>query len=203
MSKTPTLNPKQITLHLHYTLVKIVIDSFQNILRTLSIFNPNLNQQIKLPSVLNAPFLWFGLTHRRRCNTVYLHLVIEERKVTERHTSNRGHWLSLTSWKCNICHDLPKLLPRPWIAAQWKALCPVQAACTAERCTLGLYAPPPIHPVRFTTRQIGAHICFYHAVLCLYWGRVQFLSQHLNHMSLKFNSSYSFVVLRIRYHSEK
>lgn len=84
----------------------------------------------------------------------------------EGHTSNRGHWLSLTSWKCNICHDLPKWLPSPCSCRSLKGpfvLCRLRAL--QSDAPSELYASLPRHPVRFTTSsQIGAHL-FFHAVL--------------------------------------
>lgn len=138
-----------------------MMKSFQNPMWSLSIktpftsdlliSNPSLNLQseilLSFSPECRFPLIW-SLPLRRYCSTVYLRLVREEMKVKGSHKSNRSHWLSLTSWKCNICHDLPKWLPCPCSCRTVKGpfvLC--KAACAAERCTLVLCASLPIHPL--------------------------------------------------------
>lgn len=134
--------------------------------------------------------------------------------VKEGHTSNRGHWLSLSSWKCNICHDPCKMTFQPQqLPLSERPFCPVRAACTGERCTLALCASLPIHSRHESHRCThlflprGFFFCF---SLVTHWQplnceHVQFLSQHLQHMLLTLEVQLQFLLLSesIMYQSEK
>lgn len=98
--------------------------------------------------------IWCG------CSIVYLHLASEDMKVRAEHKSSRMPWLPFTSWKCNICHDLPKwLLPSAPAAASVKgSVVPCKLLALAERYTFVFCASLPIYLVQFTTNQIGTHL---------------------------------------------
>lgn len=133
----------------------------------ISCFNLQPTEQVRLLSFSCFPLIW-PLPHRRYCNTVNLRWVSEEMKVKEGHKSNGGHWLSSTSRKCNICHDLPKWLSSPCFLRTLKGpfvlcrLLALQSDAPSARCASCTLRPLMVHhePDRCTSVSSSTTRCY-------------------------------------------